>query len=175
MFIKKIKALFLVFIMLISFSVVSQVRKNVPKANIYKDIDLNIIRITDRSVYDLLDTLLKYERRCSYYTDSLPYGIYVGKAATDGKDSVTAIKVEGFEHKGIFLWRKQPGYFSYKGHDFFVTGEKFIGSIIMGEKRRIKYWENFTVGDDDSWAMYFFAYYGNEYILYDKANTYRCR
>lgn len=146
------------------------------KQKICEKVEINTIKISDSSFYKLLDVLLQHERKCSYYTDSLPYGIWVGKAPTDGKDSVVVVRISGHEEKGLFLSNKLLGFLPYKGHNFFIRGDNLISSLVITEKKKtFQYHKNLHVDDDDSWAIYYFAYYDNQYMLYDRANTYRCK
>ncbi len=159
----------------ISFLSVSQIGVNTTKANT-RDVDVSVVRISDKSFYEMLETLLEHERNCSYYTDSLPYGIYVGYVPTNRKDSVVVASISGYSDKEIFLNQDLLGCLSYKGHDFFIRGDDLINSmVITNQKKTFKYWENYPIAEDDSWAIYDFAYYNDEYHLYNKSNTSKCK
>ena len=149
------------------------------KVTKYKNVEVNIIKVIDGTFYKFLDELLLLESCCSYYSNTLPYGITIIKATTVQGDSVIALRIEGYSDKDIFIHDNKHlfGYIFYKGHDFFIEGRNILPAIVVTDnKKKFIYKEDYyTAYEDDSWAMYFFAHYDNKYLLYHKANTFRCK
>ena len=166
---KNLLVIFFLFFVLNSYSQNKEPR--------YKDADVNIIQVVDPSFYRLLDEILLCESRCSYYTDSLPYGITIIKSLTIEGDSVIVLGIAGYSEKGIFIEnnRHLTGCFFYKGHDFFIDRRNILPAIVLTDnKKTIKYNENYYVTEDDSWTIYNYIYYDNKFTFYQKVDGFRC-
>ena len=97
----------------------------------FKEIKVNQVLITDSNFIDLLDTLLLLERKCIYFTDSVPYGVWIDKLQADNGDSVVVVVFIGNSDKEVIVKSGADliGYLSYKGHDFFIKGRNVLDSI----------------------------------------------
>ena len=167
---KDLLVIFFLFFVLCSYSQNKETK--------YKNVDVNIFKVVDNTFYRFLDEVLQYESRCSYCSDSLPYGIHILKAPTVQGDSVVILRVNGHLEKDIFIWANQHllGCISYKGHDFFIEGRNILPSIVLTDnKKTFTCRENFITDDDDSWTVYTFIYYDNDFIFYEKINDFRCK
>ena len=135
----------------------------------YRNVDVNIINVIDSAFYRVLDEIIKYESRYSYYSDTLPYGITIVKLSTVQGDSVIVLGIAGHSEKGIFIENGHLlGSLFYKGHDFFITGSNILESIAITDKKKVfKFNAKFVSDDDDRWTIYNYIYYENDFIFYD--------
>ena len=138
----------------------------------YKKVDVNIINAIDSAFYRVLDEILQYESRHSYYSNTLSYGIWIHKVPIEQEDSVIVLSISVYSEKEIFIDNEHLlGSLSYKGHDFFIRGRDILPAIIVTDnKKSFICREYYPVLDDDRWAGYTFFYYENNFILYAKSN-----
>ena len=141
------------------------------KVTKYKNIEVNIIKVIDSAFYRVLDEILKYESRHSYYSDFLPYGVTIAKLPTVQGDSVIFLGIAGYSDKDIFLDNNRHllGYIFYKGHYFFIRGRNILPAIVVTDnKKKFIYKEDYIAYEDDSWASYNYLYDKNKFIFYKK-------
>ena len=137
-----------------------------------KIIFINELKVLDSTLYQVLDTVMFYEKQSIYYADNLSYEIIFYKNITNNGDSILCIKIEGYPDKNIFIQNsKAKGYLLYKNHYFFVTRDlKLLKEFALPTKyrKRFNYNLNFIPNEDDRWATYIFIYYYGKFILYNR-------
>ncbi len=65
-------------------------------------INIDIVKV-DSKFYTLIDSLLYYERKCSYYSDTLTYGIWIERNIANNGDSVIVISINVNSEKHFLL------------------------------------------------------------------------
>jgi len=170
------KTLFLTLSIVFNLVSYSQNKNNI---NNVKSVSIDIVKV-DAKFYSLLDSLLKYDCRCSYYSDTLYYGIWIDKTITDKGNPVIIISIIGNTQKESFLdddRHRQSlfGYFLYKRHNFFLFGSNILESIIVTNKKKIFQYSDYYPDEDDRWTIYRFLYYNKKYMLYEKENDWLCK
>ncbi|MGI6292291.1 MAG: hypothetical protein ACOXZH_07720 [Bacteroidales bacterium] len=132
---------------------------------------INELKILDSAFYQVLDTVMFYEKQSIYYTNSLSYGIFPFKNITTNGDSILCIKIEGYPDKDIFIEdNRAKGYLLYKNHYFFVTNNlSLLNKFALPTKcgKNFDYYLDFIASEDDRWAIYIFIYYCGKFVLYD--------
>jgi len=160
-----------------SFGAYSQNKDDERKMK-FKNLEINVINVSNAEFYELLDTLLYYEHKCSYYSDTLSYGVWIERAPTNKGDSVVVIVFIGNSDKDFIIknrGEKLLGYVSYEGHDFFIKGQAILDSIIVTNKKNsFKCRENLSPDEDDRWTIYRFLYFKKRFILFEKENDWLC-
>lgn len=148
--------------------------KNERKTN---PINIDIVKV-DSKFNTLIDSLLCYERKCSYYSDTLTYGLWISRSFTNNKDSVIVIGVIEHSEKQFFIneFKEETpfGYCTYKKHTFFFFGRNDLLFFTTNKKKFLEITE-YSPEEDDRWASYIFLYYNDEFILYKKENDWLCK
>lgn len=144
-----------------------------------KEISLVQLNITNNELGTALDSIISQEKKCSYYSCDLIFGITITKT----EDKVYLV-IDSLLDKNIALGLNPYGYFYYKKHLFFVDGDK--SSQLLDEteiERGFKYLEydptyktkdedenKIFVFTDDSFSQWEFLYKDQELILKDKTS-----
>ncbi len=169
------KTLFLTLSIVFSLVAYSQNKNNI---NNVKPVSIDIVEV-DAKFYSLLDSLLKNDCKCSYYSDTLYYGIWIDKTISDKGDHVIVISIVGNTQKEFFFKDRHReslfGYFLYKRHNFFLFGSNILESIIVTNKKKIFQYSDYYPDEDDRWTIYRFLYYNKKYMLYEKENDWLCK
>lgn len=136
-------------------------------------INIDIVKV-DSKFYTLIDSLLYYERKCSYYSDTLTYGIWLERNIANNGDSVIIIYIIGNSEKQFFINEFQEeapyGYCTYKRHTFFFFGRNDLLFFTTNKKKFLEIPE-YSPEEDDRWTWYFFLYYRDKFILYEKISN----
>ena len=151
------KALQVIIIILSCSTVFSQ---NISRDHNTKSINIRIVE-PDSNLCSLVDSLLYYEQKCSYYSDTLTYGVWINKSPVNNGDSIVTLYILGSYGKEFFIndyARDTPfGYCTYKRHSFFFFGRNDL-VFVAGNKKRLLEIPEYYAEEDDRWASYLFIY-----------------
>jgi hypothetical protein len=140
-------------------------------------IELLNLNINDQNLSTILDSIVLFEKKCSYYDSKLLFSFSVRKS-----DDNFFIIVESQKNINILLPLGKYGYFYHKNHLFFVGGDNCEDLFsTCGEKRIFKYLEydsNYQPKDgkkiiyffnDDSFSQWQYWYINKELLLEGKS------
>lgn len=172
---KSIK-IFIVLGVLLAFAstlLLAQNRKELNNKGKTIPINIDIVKV-DSKFYTLIDSLLYHERKCSYYSDTLTYGIWIERNIANNGDSVIVISINVNSEKQFFIndyEEETPfGYCTYKRHTFFFFGRNDLLFFTTNKKKVLEIPEYFPE-EDDRWTWYLFLYYRDKFILYEKISN----
>jgi hypothetical protein len=102
----------------------------------YSKDSLQVLRIKNNELIQILEGVITHEMSCKYYKPNLKYSIHFNFF----KDSlVVQIESIGFE---IVKLGNELGCFVYRGHLFIVSGKYLVKRIfsITDRKKQVAYW-----------------------------------
>jgi len=105
----------------------------------------------------LLDKVLSLDKDCSYYTQTLEYGLWLIYC----KDTLF-ITVEGGEQQGKpFRLKTIMGVLRYKKHNFYIFGDSLPSSILKRLKKEVRLIvpNEYDISEDDSHSIHYFCVY----------------
>lgn len=122
------------------------------------------VKTTDKMITHLIKNVLKQEKECTYYTDSIDYCIRL-----ISRSDTLHISFEANDQRASFVERDNPlGVFTYKKHLFFIYGDSLPSNLFCRTQKSVtihvsKPWESL---EDDSWSIYPFFLHDSVYYSY---------
>ncbi|NCT18964.1 MAG: hypothetical protein GW771_12110 [Flavobacteriia bacterium] len=148
----------------------------------HKNKEINLVQLgINNTELDLaLDSIINQEKKCSYYTCDLIFGITINKNEED-----TYLVIDSLLDKNIAFGLNPYGYFYYKKHLFLVDGDVSSQLLDRTEKKRnFKYLEydptyipkngekkKIFVFTDDSFSQWEFLYKNQKLLLKKKTSS----
>lgn len=145
----------------------------------HKEINLIQLNISNTELDSTLDLIINQEKKCSYYSCDLLFGITINKNKED-----TYLVIDSLLDENIALGLNPYGYFYYKNHLFLVDGDMENQLLNKAEKKRkFKYLEydptyqpkngekkKIFVFTDDSFSQWEFLYTDQRLLLKKKTS-----
>ena len=94
-----------------------------------KEANLVQLNISNNDFDSTLDSIISQEKKCSYYSCDLIFGITLNKRNQD-----TYLIIDSLLDENIALGLNPYGYFYYRRHLFFVDGD--IASELLGKTKK---------------------------------------
>lgn len=146
-----------------------------------KEANLIQLNIENNELNNTLDSIINQEKKCSYYSCDLIFGITLNKSNQDAY-----LVVDSLLDENIALGLNPYGYFYYKKHLFLVDGD--IASQLLSKTEKIKKFKyliydptykpkngekkKIFVFTDDSFSQWEFLYSNQKLLL--KKKTFSC-
>jgi hypothetical protein len=142
---------------------------------VYKELPL--LTIADTNLVPILDSAVRFEKKCKYYDDSLYFIIRVWPIKKNEYE-VYGLRITSFNDIIFALYPIKPylGYFYYQNHLFYVEGrdaKKFFSITKTTKKFRYILDENSFLWEDDSHTSWIYYYIGNRF-LFDRGSSFLC-
>jgi hypothetical protein len=139
--------------------------------------ELSMLLIKDTNLVPILDSVVRFEKKCKYYDDSLFFIIRVWPIK-ENEYEVYVLRITSFNDIIFAVDPIQPylGYFYYQNHLFYVEGQdakKFFSITKTTKKFRYILDENSFPWNDDSHTSWIYYYIGNRF-LFDEESSYSC-
>ena len=139
--------LFICFIPLVNFA----------KGN--NGISIPVIEISDSNFYNLLDSILELDKNCSYFSDTLPYSVFIYDTIYHGLPFYYLIFEGNPDISSFFSFERiYIGSIKYNNHYFFIQNKSqlFENELILTDKNHL--FDNtlkgrYPLAEDDSWAI----------------------
>jgi hypothetical protein len=146
---------------------------NAKKKYDYGSVD--VIKISNKALYVILDSIIEHEKRCDYYSSNLLFDIMI----LDEKILIGSIGERIKKSKSII------GCFFYKNHLFFVDAKCLNKDLFYETEYKLQY--PFTISQtridsktkvmfidtldmqNDSYSYWTFIYKNNNFVLYEKS------
>jgi len=133
---------------------------------------LELFQVKSDDLLLILDSIIKYEKQCVYYTPKLLFCIHPRII----NDTIVIVQIGSF---GTILTKSEmyKGCLEFEGHLFFVWGNEY-GSILKNTKKKepIYYYEckddEIVVFEDDTYSIWIYYYYNENFIFIKRWDNY---
>lgn len=135
---------------------------------------LDILQINNEKLLPILDSIIKHERSCVYYTPSLYFSI----GSRTVNDTVTEFQIGAFGSILVELGDSYyKGCFEHNGHWFFVRGEELKETVFIktNQKESFAFYKQdgitsdgkiiLRVIEDDTFSFWIYYYADAEFIF----------
>ncbi|RFN59606.1 hypothetical protein [Marixanthomonas ophiurae] len=144
-------------------------------------VELNKLELRNDNFNTVLDSLVKHEKVCNYYSTELLFTIDIHKTFDNA-----SILIESIDDKNIAFDLDPNGFFYYDKHLFLVIGDKLNSIFIESQiKKTFEYLEYdifykeydskerriLRIIHDDSFSQWEFLYDTENLILINKSTT----
>jgi hypothetical protein len=142
--------------------------------NEYQTSYIDIVRVKNKKLLYILNSILVYEKKCDYYKPGLRFNILSRMI----NDSIYEFSIGAFDSSLIEGGEEHyKGYFRHGGHDFFVQGEELNESVFTKTRRKKEFvfypaWETMSDGrlllrliSDHTYSGWTYHYINGKFFL----------
>lgn len=132
---------------------------------------LEVLEVKNKKLLPILDSIIKHEQQCVYYTPKLIFNIYSRKL----NDSIDEVQIGAM---GSILTRLEldEKCFEYAGHLFLVEGCENSLFTNTNKKKKISYYietNDVVINyDDDTYSFWIYNYINDRFFFRDMYDTY---
>ncbi len=155
------KFILLVFFLLSSYQINAQYE--------FKTIEIDSVEINEMDIYNIIDSLIDYEKQCGYYSDTLSFIINTYKDTS--YNDTTIFSITSTNRLKILMSRYSTGYFIYKRHFFVIENELISNLFFRTSKKRLFTYSIWLVPMVDFGSHSWLYFYGNDNFIFDSGET----
>lgn len=139
--------------------------------------ELTRLKIADKDICPILDSIVSHEKECEYYSDSLMFSIHIRNS-----ENKFFISIESIMDSNIVQGLNPYGYFYFKDHLMFVDGETCQELFLKTKETKLFQYidydpayqekeEVIQVYTDDSYSQWLYWYINGKLTLEDKSSS----
>jgi hypothetical protein len=126
---------------------------------------LEILQIKHEKLLSILDSIIRHQKQCIYYTPELIFCIHPRNI----NDTIVEIQIEAIGSVALKSDRRK-GCFDFGGHLFLVTGDEYKAILKnTNKKRQISYYrpnkDEIAIYEDDTYSMWIYHYINDDFIF----------
>ena len=143
----------------------------------YKEynVSLPVIEVVDSNFYHLLDYVLDLDRKCTFFSDSLWYSLFLGDFIYSDENH-DLFQFTGNTSRGFYLENSTDfhiGALKYGNHYFFIRATILPQDVLRLTNNQYflnGYYEKPSYHIDDSWPMHIISYHNGDYYFIKTAH-----
>lgn len=133
--------------------------------SVQRNIALFRAELKNKELSSILDSMIAEEKKCSYYTPSIAFGIDINKE----KDGFEIVLTS--ENMNMLLSLAPYGYFYHQKHLFFLRVDKCDDLfLICKDKKKFKFKDEKLEFLDDSFSAWSYFYVNKKFVLNSKSS-----